>query len=459
VSRGILAVDVGTTALKLGVYTADLEKRAEATRRYDVNVYGNGRADVDTPKWWQALEECCREVSAFLGGVGVISFSVTTPGLLPMAADGSALGPAILFFDGRSHGQARAIRNAVGEETFLRETCNLPVSGGSSLCSILWIRENQPEVWNAAAKFGHTNTHMVKQLTGKWAIDPSTISITGLYNTATDDLTWNRGVLEAAGIPESKLPPIMESYECVGRILPEMAARFGLPEDCDVLCGGNDAVLSALSGGITEHGEINDVCGTCEIVSVCLSKPLASPNFNIRRHAIPGRWLTFFILNTGGKALEWFHSVFCRDMSEQRFYEEFVPDTLRGFFDSGAEEAELPGYEVFLGGSRYSTERLKAAFTGVSLETTRESLLLSLIRGNAMYLGGHLKEVAREMQLGRKVMTTGGGANIKGFLEVKKRWTGDFEYEYRDESSLDGAAMLGQFYFTGRYADRGKARG
>ena len=85
------------------------------------------------------------------------------------------------------------------------------MTGGSSLCSILWIRDNQPEVWRAAAKFGHTNTYMVKRLTGDWAIDPSTVSITGLYNTARNDLTWNRGVLEAAGIPESKLPPLMHS--------------------------------------------------------------------------------------------------------------------------------------------------------------------------------------------------------------------------------------------------------
>ena len=48
-------------------------------------------------------------------------------------------------------------------------------------------------------------------------------------------------------------------------------------------------------------------------------------------------------------------------------------------------------------------------------------------------------------KLGRKVMTTGGGAKIRGYLQAKKRWTGDFEYEYQDQSSLLGAAMLGQF--------------
>jgi len=112
-------------------------------------------------------------------------FSVTT-GVVPVAEDGRPLWPQILSVDGRSHKQAREIRERVAEEKFLRETCNLPVSGGSSLCSILWIRENQPEIWNATRH----------------------------------DLTWNRDILALAEIPKFKLPPLMQSYHRVGRILP-----------------------------------------------------------------------------------------------------------------------------------------------------------------------------------------------------------------------------------------------
>ncbi|MBW2056989.1 MAG: hypothetical protein JRJ26_05775 [Deltaproteobacteria bacterium] len=247
--RDILAIDVGTTAFKLGVFGPDLDKKCETSRLYEVNLYNQGKADIEPEKWWRALQECCRELGSALSSVGVVSLSVTTPGLVPMAEDGKALGPAILFFDGRSHRQAREIRQMVGEEKFLEETCNLPVSGGSSLCSILWIRDNQPRVWRDTAMFGHCNTYMVKRFTGQWAIDPSTTSITGLYNTARHDLTWNRDVLDLSGIPEEKLPPLMQSYGRAGGILPDVARELGLPESCDVLCGGNDAALGALSGG------------------------------------------------------------------------------------------------------------------------------------------------------------------------------------------------------------------
>jgi len=445
----ILSIDVGTTSFKVGVFSPDLDKKCETSRLYEPNLYDFGKADIEPEKWWIVLQDCCGEIKSFLRSVSVISLSVTTPGLVAMNEAGTALGPAILFFDGRSHKQAKEIRKRVGEVKFLRETCNLPVSGGSSLSSILWIRENQPEIWHAAVKFGHCNTYMVKRLTGQWAIDPSTTSITGLYNTTRHDLTWNKDILASAGIPEDKLPPLTQSYHKAGKILPGVAATLGLPEDCDVLCGGNDAVLAALSGRLTAPGDMNIVCGTCEIVTVCVDTPVSSPNFNVRCHVIPNRWLTFFVLNTGGIALEWFHSVFCQDMTKDQFFNDYVPSVLNDFFSSkevDRSEGEIPDYVPFLQGSRYSLEQMTASFSGLTLETTRGKMLLALLKGNAIYQGHHLREVASLVRLSGKAMVTGGGARIGGFLEAKKRWTGDFEYQYQDQSSLLGAAMLGQFY-------------
>jgi len=459
VSRDILAVDVGTSALKLGVFAPNLEKRCETEREYEPHLYDRGRADIEPETWWRALRDACFEVRQCLGEVDVVSLSVTTPGLTPMTADGTALGPAILFLDGRSRAQSAEIRRIVGEDRFLADACNLPVSGGSSLSSILWFRDEQPEVWAQAAKFGHCNTYLVKRMTGRWAIDPSTVSISGLYNTARNDLTWNGSVLRLAGISEDKLPALFQSYDPIGPILPAVADELGLPRDSTVLCGGNDAVLAALSGGLTEPGDVNLISGTCDIASVCTDAPVSSPDFNVRCHVIPGRWLTFFVLNTGGAALDWFNATFCRELSAAQFYDEYVPGVLEAFLaDPGADkrEAELPTYEPYLGGSRYSLELLTAGFAGLTLETTRDDLLLSLIRGNAAYLGAHLGRVGKLVSIGRKVGISGGGARVRGMLEARRRWTGAFEYVYQDQSSMLGAAILGQIHRSRRPPNHGQ---
>ena len=451
-SGDILALDVGTSGLKVGVYDPELRLLASTDRSYGFNVYDEGKADADPTNWWDAIVSACEELAAHTGGVRVVSLSVTTPGLTPMAADGRALGPAILFLDGRSRAQAAEIREKVGEARFLAEACNLPVSGGSSLASILWIRDNQPDVWAAAAKFGHANTYLTRRLTGEWAIDPSTTSITGLYATHRNDLTWNEDVLEAAGLEPDRLPLLMQSFEPVGTILPAVADELRLPAEAVVLCGGNDATLAAWSGGLSDPGHANIISGTCDIANVCTDQPVASADFNVRSHVLPGRWLTFFVLNTGGVAYDWFHSTMCQEMTADAFYEEYMPSTLEHFLaepDVEAREAALPAYVPYLGGSRYTLEPVTAAFDGVGLQTTREDLLLAMIRGNLRYLGEHLAQVACQVPVNRQVGVSGGAARIAGMIGARERWTGRFDYVFQDQSSLLGAAMLGRVYQQG----------
>ncbi len=450
--QDILAIDVGTSGLKLGVYGPDLDLRRSVSRDYEPDLREGGQADVHPETWWSAIASACHEVGPGLAEVGVISLSVTTPGLTPMAADGRPLGPAILFLDGRSHEQAAAIRASVGEERFLAEACNLPVSGGSSLASILWIRDHQADVWEQAAMFGHTNTYMVKRLTGAWAIDPSTTSITGLYATSRNDLTWNADVLEAAGLEADRLPPLMHSFDPVGSILPAVADELGLPRDAVVLCGGNDAALAAWSGGLAAPGDANLISGTCDIANVCTDRPVASAAFNVRAHVLPGRWLTFFVLNTGGVAYDWFHQTMCREMDADEFYGDYLPSILEGFLDDPdleTRERALPQYVPYLGGSRYSLEPQTAAYSGVGLRTSREELLLSMVRGNLRYLGEHLEQVSTLVRINRVVGISGGAARIRGMLGARERWTGDYEYRFQDQSSMLGAAMLGRIYLDG----------
>ena len=94
------------------------------------------------------------------------------------------------------------------------------------------FRDNEPEVWAATAMFGHCNTYLTRRLTGSWAIDPSTTSITGLYATARHDLTWNADVLDAAGLGAERLPPA-DAVLRPGRARScrRCARELGLPSD------------------------------------------------------------------------------------------------------------------------------------------------------------------------------------------------------------------------------------
>lgn len=437
----ILAVDVGTTSLKLGVYNESLEPLHSFQQGYPIKNYGGGFADIDPALWWDALVQGCKCLGEFAEGVEVIALSGTTPGLIPMDADGSALLPAVLFMDGRSRDEAGIIRKEIGETRLLETTANLPVSGGCSLSTILWVKRQHPEVFEKTVCFGHSNTYVCKRLTGIFAMDPTSASLTCIYHTVANDGTWDEEIAGAFGLSIDKLPEIGPAYAKTGKLRTEAANELELKSGIPVLVGGNDAVLAALSGGIEKPGEISNINGTCEITMTCIDRCIPSANYNIRTHVLPGRWFSFFVQNTGGKALEWFHKTFCPDMTTDSFYQEFLPRAVEH-----AVESEYPeDYVPFLAGSRYSLEPLKASFSNLSLETTRERLLGSLVRGNCRYQREHLAELEGEVNFQNTIHVTGGGVS-PALIRAKKKWMRNCDYVFQEQSSLKGAAMLGKFY-------------
>lgn len=443
----VLAVDVGTTTMKMAVVRNGREVIDSASSSYPMDIREGGFYDIDTSYWWNAFLACCKKFHPFLDAIQAISFSVSTPGATVLGHDGEALTPAVLFLDGRSGKEAQIIRDIIGEDILLEKTSNLPVSGGCTASTILWWKEHRPEIFSKAHMFGHTNTLFCKRLTGNWGMDPSTASLTALYNTTANDKTWNADICDKLQIPIEKLPPIIDSWQPAGLLLPEWAKKTGLPAGIPVLMGGNDAMCAALHGGVTREGAILDVCGTCEIICIGLAKSIPGSNYNVRCHVIPGLWSTLYVLNTGGKALEWFHQNFCQDMTAHLFFTRFLPSVIEDYIYS-IPVWDLPEYEVFLAGDRYSTEKKFAAFTRLSLETDREKMLMALIKSNNLYMARHLEEIREKVTLADTIHLTGGGIS-SAFIECKELWMGKYNYILQDNSSLMGAAQLGHYHLTG----------
>ena len=333
---------------------------------------------------------------------------------------------------------AQHIISTVGLKTLMDVTGNMPVAGGCSLASILWIKDNHPELFKKTRAFGHSNTFMARWLTGKFAIDPSSASLTALYNTVENDLTWNGEIAGAFGLQLDRLPEVIRSHESPGRVTGSLAAELGLKKEPPVVIGGNDAVLAAYSLGIKDPGDIINVNGTCEITLVCLPKCLASKDYNVRAHVIPGRWLTLYVMNAGGTAFEWFRNLFCSEMSADDFYGCFLTDAI----DRWVERESGVRYVPYLMGSRYSQEPLKAEFLGLTPETTREELMAALVMGLCQYQREHLKEIGFEVPLKKAIHITGGAVS-PAIIRAKKKWMRNCEYIQEEESSMRGAALLG----------------
>lgn len=435
--------------MKMGVYEQTDEGLTlirSYSSEYAINTYNDGLfGDIEPTKWQRAFISGCKHFEDLVSGVDVISLSGTTPGFTTMDGDGEFLYPAILMLDQRSRAQARQIIDTIGLPYLLDHTANVPVAGGCSLASMLWIREQHREIFKKARLFGHSNTFFCKWLTGHGAIDPSSASLTALYNTTANDLTWNREIIDAFGLSEDLLPTLCMAYESPGRLKTELVSITGLTKEPAVLIGGNDAVLAAYSVNIDRPGQIFNINGTCEITMGCLDACRASENYNIRTHVIEDRWFSFYVMNAGGKAFEWFKNLFCSEMNSDQFFNEFVPNAV----DTWLNRESGVRYTPYLMGSRYSLLPLKAEFLGLTQETTREEMLAALVRGLCEYQRENLKEIGLDMTLNDTIVVSGGVIS-ESIIAAKKRWMRNCKYEFESESSMRGAAMLGQRFMQDR---------
>ena len=441
----ILGIDIGTTSMKMGVFrlTSDaLELVRQFSQSYAINVYNDGLCgDIEQHKWKEAFVAGCRTMADLVADVEVISLSGTTPGLTAMAEDGTALYPAILMLDQRSRRQAQRIIDTLGMDRLLEVTANMPVAGGCSLAGILWLQENHPDLFRKTHKFGHSNTCIAHWLTGSYAIDPSSASLTALYNTTRNDLTWNGDIARAFDLSLDRLPQLVPAHGSVGRVLPPLAKELGLTREPQVLIGGNDAVLAAYSAGAQDPGDIINVNGTCEISLVCLPQCLPSRDYNVRAHVLPGRWLTLHVMNAGGKALEWFKSVFCSELTDEDFFVDFLPRAVDAWLDRDSGVTYVP----YLMGSRYSQDPLKAEFHGLTQQTTREEILAAIVRGLCHYQKAHLDEIEQHVPLRDTIHVTG-GATGPALIRAKQKWMRNAQYIHEEDSSTRGAALLARLH-------------
>lgn len=437
----VMSLDIGTTQLKMGVFETldnDVELVKQYAESYEIDSYNDGLfGDIDPDKWIRAFQRGCDELRHELADIEIISLSGTTPGLTPLDEQGKPLHPAILMLDQRSQNEAQYIIDTVGLDYLFQYTGNMPVSGGCSLASILWIKKHLSEIYHQTFKFGHSNTVMGHWLTGEFAIDPSSASLTALYNTVKNDFTWNESIADACGVSLELLPQVKQAYDSIGRMKEELAAQLGFKTQPHVLIGGNDAVLAAYSAGVKEPGDLINVNGTCEIMLICLPQCTPSSYYNVRAHVLPDKWLTLHVMNAGGKAYEWFKNLCCSEMSQNFFFNYFIPDAI----DEWIDRENSIEYVPFLMGSRYTLDSLKAEFKGLTVESDRSQVAAALVKGLCRYQRQHIDDISKSIRLSDSMFITGGALN-DAIIRAKKKWLWDKDYVYVEESSMRGAALL-----------------
>jgi xylulokinase len=440
----ILSADFGTSSLKLAVLDRRLETVSTRTIGYVYETSGGDRVEMAPEAPLRAFVEGMKALSGYADRIEVVAPCVFCPSLVALDREGNSLYPIITHLDRRSVGQARRALEAVGKDAFLGINGNLPFPGGISLTSILWLKENYPHIHAKTWKYGHFNTYLHRVLTGRFLIDPTNASFTGLYETVSRG-GWSRELCAALGVDMDKLPEIRPSGETVGGLTKTASAMTGLREGIPVLMGANDSSSAAYGAGVVDEGAMLNISGSNEILTIALDRPLPHEKVYLRAHVTEGKWLCLTI-TVGGGAIEWFRRVFCVEMSPEVFYKRYLPDLVgRRFGGTGGQRVREVSREPdtavlfapYLAGDRHSIEQRRASFEGITLETGRDDFLAAVLAGIMEPIRMAIGIYGDRVKLGREIVLTGGLANCVP-LEFKERMFPDFRFRI-----VEGCTALG----------------
>ena len=410
-------------------------------------------AEQDPEDWWRASQVAIRGVleSAAIDGTAVagIGLSGQMHGLVALDKQNQVIRPALIWCDQRSQRQVDFINSKLQPANVLRWTAN-PVLTGFTLPKLLWIRDNEPEKFEAIRQILLPKDYVRFKLTGEFATDVSDASGTALFDVVKRN--WSAEMAAGLGLNPAILPKAYESSEVTGKISKAAAEATGLKAGTPVVGGAGDQAASAIGNGIVEPGAVSCTIGTSGVVFAYLEKPAYDPAGRVHTfcHAIPGAWHVMGVTQGAGLSLQWFRNRFAADTQYDDLTAEATlsPAGAHGLF-------WLP----YLMGERtpHLDANARGAWIGLTARHQRADLVRAVLEG-VCYSQRDGLEIIR--QLGAEpalVRLSGGGAKSpfwqQLFADIFNRRVVTLETQ---EGSAYGAALLA-LVGTDRYGDAREA--
>ena len=254
-------IDLGTSACKLLLVDGTGQVQNTVTKEYPLSFPRPGWSEQDPAHWRQAVLEGVPELltgfdAAQVKGIGC---GGQMHGLVALDRTDAVLRPAILWNDGRTAKEVDYLNGIIGREKLSQYTANIAFAGFTAP-KLLWMRENEPELFGQIEKIMLPKDYLVYCLTGVHVTDYSDASGMLLLDVARK--RWSAEMCGICGITEKQLPKLHESWEPVGTLLPDIARALGLPETVIVCAGAGDNAAAAVGTGTVGNGGCNISLGT-----------------------------------------------------------------------------------------------------------------------------------------------------------------------------------------------------
>lgn len=411
----VIGVDCGTSGTKTVLFDESGKVIASKTIEYPMYQPKNGYAEQDPADWSNAMINTIKAVMTQSGvskddvkGVGI---SGQMHGLVMLDKDGNVLRKSIIWCDQRTANEVEEMNQKLGEKKLIEITAN-PALTGWTAAKILWVKNNEPDIYEKCAHILLPKDYLRFILTGEFATEVSDAS--GMQLLDVPNRCWSDEVLSALGIDKILLGKVYESCEVTGEVTAKMAELTGLKSGTIVVGGAGDNAAAAVGTGVVEDGKAFTTIGTSGVVFAHTSNISIDPKGRVHTccAAVPNSWHVMGVTQGAGLSLKWFRDNFCNAEKETAALmgldEYYLMDKEAETVPVGANRLL---YLPYLMGERtpHLDPDARGTFFGLSAMHTKKDMLRAVLEGVSYSLRDCV-EVFREMNINvSDMMACGGG--------------------------------------------------
>jgi sugar (pentulose or hexulose) kinase len=434
--QAILAVDLGTTEVKVGLVGPDGRALAAEHDAYPIAVdAGTGAAEQDPEAWWAAIVAATRLALAAAGTVEVAAVCVVGQGPTFVAVDawGRATHPAITWMDGRPAPEAAPLEKVTGLNGW----------GLGILPAARWLERHAD-----SAEVDRTNWYL-----NSWEWAAFRLSGRAVATRSLGQVLPDPARVAQAGLAVNRLPPVVEAGSTVGRLTAEAAGSLGLVAGLPVVAGTVDSFASFHGAGLLDAGDAVDTGGTSGGLAVYWDRAVEVPGSWVAHAPVEDRWIVGGAMTATGKALDWLAALALGGSA--------APESLMAEAAGVAPGADGLVFLPYLAGERSPIwdPGARGAFVGLSLGHGRAHLARAVLEAAALALR-HVADpiLAAGLRIDQLVVT-GGTARHDTWNQIKADVLGvPVVVPVMRETAVLGAAIIGATA-VGWHADASAAIG
>jgi len=438
-SANILTIDVGTTNLKCIIYDEKGRIRAQSSKSHPTHFSLPGYAEQNPAIWVSNLQNLLRTIGnkdpKIIKSIQGISLTGQMHGPVFLNSKQEIAYPCMIWSDTRAHEEVHYLKNTFTSDSILKITGN-PVQESFTLPKILWLKNQQSNLFPQVDKIVFPKDYLGFLLTGNIYTDHSDASGSLLYNLSNHN--WSEEIINNCALKRSLFPDIIQSDDILGRISYAAAKQFGISEGIPVIKGGGDLATTALANGTDQIESLSLCIGTAAqmLMSFESIEEKLLGRLYFFSHCIPQSYFCLGTVPTGGSSIQWFKNLF--ELEDK----EFILKELNTIEDENTERNILFFPYLMGTGTPHFDYRAHGAFLGLQINHKRKDLIYSIIEGIIFALKDSFASISKPQI--RKIFLSGGATRFPIWPKLVSAIFNlpVFVFQNADSSTI-GAFLLG----------------